>query len=141
MTVRLYEEGDEDKIVLQEAQSYMQGHIDNLNISELAKHSRVWVSENNGVITAMGGLVPMWTNRAQAWMMIADSAGANMMEIHKAVKQELINAPYVRIESTVDVGFKQGARWMKMLGFELEGYMKAYRPDGADMLLYSRVRR
>jgi len=40
----------------------------------------------------------------------------------------------------VDVGFKEGHRWIKMLGFELEGYMKAYRPDGADMLLYARIK-
>jgi RimJ/RimL family protein N-acetyltransferase len=45
-----------------------------------------------------------------------------------------------RYESTVDVGFKQGHRFMKMLGFEVEGYLKAYRPDGADMVLYARVK-
>jgi RimJ/RimL family protein N-acetyltransferase len=56
------------------------------------------------------------------------------------VVEFLDNAPYRRIEATVDVGFKQGHRWIKMLGFELEGYMRAYRPDGADMLLYARVK-
>jgi hypothetical protein len=46
---------------------------------------------------------------------------------------------YRRIEATVDVGFTEGERWMTLLGFEYEGLMRAYRPDGQDMLMFARV--
>ena len=83
---------------------------------------------------------PQWENRATAFALLSDDSGPHFPAIHSAVVEFLDNAPYRRIEATVDVGFKQGHRWIKMLGFELEGYMKAYRPDGADMLLYARVK-
>jgi len=44
-----------------------------------------------------------------------------------------------RLETYVDVGFAPGHRWVKMLGFEVEGYMKSFRPNGDDMVLYARV--
>ena len=86
------------------------------------------------------GVEPQWENRAIAFALISGAAGPYFWAIHSAVRNFLNSTPYRRIEATVDVGFEQGHRWIKMLGFEIEGYMKAYRPDGADMLLYARVR-
>lgn len=141
MIVRPYEQGDEDNIDLQESQSYMMDHIDNINVAELAACSDVWCGEHNGKIVAMGGIVPIWEGRGQAWMLIANVAGVRMTHVHKAVLNALVKSKCTRIEATVDIGFKQGVRWMKMLGFELESYMKAYRPDGGDMLMFARIRR
>lgn len=141
MIVRSYIEGDEDNIDLQESQSYMMDHIDNINVVELSKISDVWCCEQDGKIVAMGGIVPIWEGRGQAWMLVANVAGVRMTHVHRVVLQKLVSSSCTRIEATVDVGFTQGVRWMKMLGFELESYMKAYRPDGGDMLMFSRVRR
>jgi len=76
-----------------------------------------------------------------AWMWMSDVSGRHMVKIHREVEKFLIKSPFRRVEATVDIGFEPGVRWMKMLGFELEGYLRAYKPDGGDMLMFARVRR
>jgi hypothetical protein len=133
--------GDTTKITTQPAQQYLHRIVDvRADFTELANKGLAWTAESNGVILAVAGVEPQWENRATAFAIIADSAGFLFPAIHKAVARFLDSTSYRRIEATVDVGFEQGHRWIKMLGFEIEGYMRAYRPDGADMLLYARIR-
>ena len=141
MIVRAWRRGDTEAVELQSAQQYLRCIVDvRADFTELAEQGLVWTVEHDGVILGIGGLEPQWENRATVFALLSDDSGPHFKAIHSAVVEFLDNAPYRRIEATVDVGFKQGHRWVKMLGFELEGYMRAYRPDGADMLLYARVR-
>ena len=126
---------------MQPAQEYLTRIVDvRGDFTELSDKGLAWTAEHEGVVLAVAGVEPQWENRATAFALLSDDSGPHFPAIHSAVVEFLDNAPYRRIEATVDVGFKQGHRWIKMLGFELEGYMKAYRPDGADMLLYARVK-
>ena len=141
MIVRPWTMGDTVKIATQPAQQYLHRIVDvRADFTELANQGLAWTAESENRILAIAGVEPQWENRAIAFALIAESAGAHFRAIHSAVADFLNRTPFRRIEATVDVGFKQGHRWIKMLGFEIEGYMKAYRPDGADMLLYARVR-
>ena len=141
MIVRPWQTHDTVKITAQPAQQYLYRIVDvRGDFTELSEKGLAWTAEHDGKILAIAGGDPQWENRAIAFALIAESAGRFFPAIHKAVRDFLIRTPYRRIEATVDVGFKEGHRWIKMLGFELEGYMKAYRPDGADMLLYARVK-
>lgn len=115
------------------------GELD-ADLTHLADAGLAWTAEDDGEIIGIAGLAPQWENRAIAWALISASAGKRFQVIHRAVKRFLDVSPFRRIEANVDVGFEQGERWMKMLGFEYEGYLRAYRPDGADMLLFSRIR-
>lgn len=99
------------------------------------------VGEVDGEILIIAGLAPQWENRAMAWTLISKNAGSHFRTIHREVEKFLVRSPFRRIEATVDVGFKEGHRWMKMLDFEPEGVMRAYRPDGGDQVLYARIRR
>ena len=141
MIVRAWRRGDTEAVELQSAQQYLRCIVDvRADFTELAEQGLVWTVEHDGVILGIGGLEPQWENRATAFALLSDDSGPHFKAIHSAVVEFLDNAPYRRIEATVDVGFKQGHRWIKMLGFELEGYMRAYRPDGAVMLLYARIK-
>lgn len=142
MIVRPWEPGDLERLSLQKAQDYLfeivpSGHID---LSVLVPDGLAWTGEVDGEVMAIGGVEPIWNDRAVAFMFISGKAGPHFRAVHKAVSDFLDNAPFKRIEAYVDVGFKEGGRWMNMLGFGLEGYMRAFRPDGVDMLLYARVR-
>lgn len=133
--------GDTVKIATQPAQQYLHRIVDvRADFTELANQGLAWTAESEGRILAIAGVEPQWENRAIAFALISGAAGPYFWAIHSAVTRFLDSTPYRRIEATVDVGFEQGHRWIKMLGFEIEGYMKAYRPDGADMLLYAKVR-
>ena len=142
MIARPWEPGDVGKMRLQGAQDYLSKIVvpDDIDLSPLVPHGFAWTGEVDGEIIVVGGLEPVWNDRAIAFAFMFANAGPHFLTIHRAVKSFLDQAPFRRIEATIDVGFKAGARWMKMLGFELEGLMKAYRPDGADMLLYAKVK-
>lgn len=141
MIVRPWMPGDSQRVVLQPAQHYMYGFQElNADLSHLSDAGLAWTAEHDGEVLGIAGLAPQWENRAIAWALISESAGKHFQVIHRAVKRFLDVSSFRRIEANVDVGFEAGERWMKMLGFEYEGYMRAYRPDGADMLLFARVR-
>jgi RimJ/RimL family protein N-acetyltransferase len=140
MIVRPWQLGDTDKLKLQPAQEYMSGwNILSADLTDLSEAGLAWTAEHDGVILGIAGLAPQWENRASAWALISDAAGPHFRKFHGAVSRFLVMSNYRRIEATVDVGFEAGHRWMKMLGFEHEGLLRAYRPDGADMHLYARV--
>ncbi len=140
MIVREWREGDVERMKVQHSQLSIKESLLDLDIAPLAEQGLVWTGESDEGIIAVGGLAPQWKGRAVAWTVISEISGKYFMQIHRAVRDVLIHSGFRRIEATVDVNFKQGHRWMKMLGFEPEGYMKAYTPSGDDQILYARVR-
>lgn len=141
MIVRPWKRGDCEKIDVQIAQQYVGDLADvSHDLTPLSDLGLAWTAEANGEVIACGGLLPQWENRAVAWMLVGAGAGPYFKAIHRHVKQFLVKSSYRRIEAHVDVGFEQGIRWMHMLGFELEVYRRAFRPDGADMLEFVRIR-
>jgi len=141
MIVRRWKLGDTDKIKLQPAQQYMHGWaMLEADLTDLSEAGLAWTAEHDGRVLAIAGIAPQWENRALAWALISDEAGSHFKTIHRAVSRFLDVCEYRRVEANVDVGFEAGDRWMKLLGFEYEGRLKAFRPDGADMLMYARIR-
>ncbi len=141
MIVRPWIVGDSAKVLLQPAQQYTADIADvTSDLTPLSELGLAWTGEHEGRVIACGGLLPHWPGRATAWMLIGHAAGPHFAAIHRHVFKFLTRSPYRRIEAHVDVGFKEGIRWMKMLGFEFESYKRAYRPDGADMLEFVRIR-
>ena len=88
---------------------------------------------------ACGGTMEMWPGRHQVWVYTTPTAGRCMVRISRLAK--LIIEPIVgRIESTVRADFKQGHRWAKMMGFEVEApLMRGYSPRGEDHVGYVRI--
>lgn len=93
-------------------------------------------------VLACAGVAEVWTGRALAWALLAGDAGRHMIALHRAVAGFLAQAPYRRIEATVDAGFDAAHRWIEMLGFQREtpDGMQGFNPDGSAAFLYSRVK-
>jgi len=129
---------------LQEAQRYFVGDISGEAYGRmLAQSPYAFTALDGDRVIACSGCVEIWDNRAMAWALISKDAGRNMVGVHKAVAGFLAGAKWRRIEATVDVGFEAGMRWLTMLGFECETPdrpMRAYRPDGGDCYLFSRIK-
>ncbi len=140
MIVRPWEEGDTERLILQDSQSYMSLMLDELDLQPLAAENMAWSCELDEGIMGIGGIIPQWENRAIAWAMVSKEAGRCFLQIHKETKRQIDAAPFRRIEATIDVGFKPGHRWVEMLGFEMEGYLRHYRPDGGDQIMYARIK-
>lgn len=96
---------------------------------------------HDGKVIAVAGLADVWPGRALLWSYMGGHAGPHMVAIHKVALRMIAAYEGARIEADVDVDFKPGHRWIKMLGFELEtARMRKYRPDGGDMAKYVRIR-
>ena len=90
-------------------------------------------------ILAIAGVEPQWENRAIAFALISGAAGPYFWAIHSAVRNFLNSTPggASRLPWTLGssrASLDQDARVRDRRVHE------AYRPDGADMLLYARVR-
>jgi hypothetical protein len=90
----------------------------------------------------MAGLIPVHPHRALAWMLLSEGAAAHMLPIVRKIKRVVANAPWRRVELTVNANFEDGQRFARLLGAVLETPepMRAYGPDGDDQFMYALVR-
>lgn len=93
----------------------------------------------NNIVLGAAGIWVMENHRGLAWALISDTIGTDFIHFHKAVANFLDNLDIQRVEMAVETNFKQGVRWAKMLGFNLEGLMHNYYPNGSDAYLFART--
>lgn len=105
-------------------------HIDNGLAMAVVSGSR---------ILAVGGILDVWENYGKAWGLLADDLNGNMAPIHRIVERVLTVSPLRRIEAQVAVDHRAGQRWVRMLGFQHEGRMRAFFND-QDYDLFARVK-
>lgn len=143
MIVRDWHPSDNQQIVLQDEQVDMREMINNgyMNFEPLVEHGLVKsIVSDNGEILLIGGLAPQWEGRAILFSLLSKHAKNHMIGIHRITTDFIKERPFVRIEAQVKVGFTAGHKWIKMLGFEVEGLLKKFYPSGDDYVMYSRVR-
>ena len=117
-------------------------------------HSRQWDSDYCDALLKAGpcftlidddkiicccGLCHQWEERAIVWCIMSKYAGAYMLTITRATFNFLKLMNIRRLEAHVDPNVKEHQRWIRMLGFEFEGRMRAFAPDGRHFDLYARV--
>ena len=128
------------RLLLQPSQAIMQPTLADPSYGpSLAAAGPAYSAVDGDAVFACAGLIPQWNGRALAWALIAAEAGRHMVGIHKAVRRALDVHPFRRVETAVVSDFVQGHRWATLLGFEREGRMRAYTPEGQDCDLYARV--
>lgn len=100
----------------------------------------------NGFPVLSGGVFPLSSYVAQAWMLVSNQ----FLESTRREKHFITNklkslideeGPFGRIQADTETWFDQGANFLEYLGFEREGVMKNFNPDGSDSYLYGYVRR
>lgn len=140
MMIVAFEPAHLDRLLLQPSQAIMQPVLaDPAYGPSLASAGPAYSAVHGDAVFACAGLIPQWHGRALAWALIAEEAGGHMVAIHKAVRRALNIHHFRRVETAVASDFPQGHRWAAMLGFEREGRMRAYTPDGQDCDLYALV--
>lgn len=126
---------------LQSKQGKLAGSLtDPAYVASLVNSGNAFAALVDGRAVAFGGCIELWQDRAYAWMLIGEDAGPHFFPIVRAVSGFLKAAPWRRVEAAVACDFRNGHRLIKMLGFEHEGRMRAFSPDGADHDLYARVK-
>lgn len=96
-------------------------------------------AEHNGEIIACCGVAYTAFKGGMLWGFVSKDAGRHMVRLHKCLRRFLGLIKARRLDATVEAGFAPGCRWLALLGFECEGLMRAFGPDGSDHLRFARV--
>jgi hypothetical protein len=102
------------------------------------------VAVRGGNLIAAGGIVPHWPGRGEAWALVSSTAEprdlAPAIRLARAwLDQRQRNPMFNRLEAYVRNGAPWRASFMRGLGFEPEGLLTAWGPDGSDFAIYARV--
>lgn len=95
-----------------------------------------------GRLAACAGVMPLAPHRGFGWALVGALSARGWVGFTGATRSVLQAAEgrgIRRIETIVDADFPPGIVWVKALGFEVEGYMPGYWPDGRAALLYGRL--
>lgn len=98
---------------------------------------------NGEKLLGIAGAYRSWPGSAQAWAVFDKAVDHFPIELTKVCLSLMQYArkeqDLRRLSLTVRDGFKKGDRFAKALGFEPEGHMRRYLPDGGDAILYARL--
>ena len=129
-----------EQIIAQESQQFL-GKWIQPGQSKTLENEYTFTGIYEGRVLICAGLLPAWSNRAIGWAYLDIEARRHMTFITKSIMRFLEICPFDRVETAVDCDFKEGNRWARMLGFDLEAScMKKFRVDGGDCSLYARIR-
>ncbi len=87
------------------------------------------------------GIIYINKFRSIAWALLGRDSGKHMLTLTRKVREIIHSHPSPRIEILVDYDFKEGHRWAKLMGFEVEApRMQKHGFFGNDETLYARIK-
>lgn len=92
-------------------------------------------------VIACGGVRELWEGVGEAWALLGVGVIAHRISVARVMKLKLGEASdkFHRIQAHARMDFSIAHMFLRKLGFEEEGYMRAYYPDKMDAILYSIV--
>ena len=108
-------------------------------------HSNVvgLTGRRNGDIIVMGGVHVLWQGVGEGWIMVSKHAYKTPITVARYADEffDVImhEAQVQRVQASVHAEDSQAVKFAKWLGFENEGLMKKYGPDGSDYYRMARV--
>ena len=128
-----------DGLLLQEAQRGMKVYLSSDYGRILEQAGQAFTAVKDDRVLGCAGIEIVWENRGVAWSLLGPITPFELLAVHRHVAAFLESQRLRRIEMTVDAGHVAGQRWASMLGFQFEGTLRAYTPDGRDCHLYARI--
>jgi len=107
---------------------------------ERAAQHDAWTGIVNGHIIAAAGFIPMWDGVAECWFIGSDRIQTRIKSVLKTTKQIINEVSYKRLHSNVRADWMKAIRFAEVLGFEKEGLMKKFGPEGSDYLVMGKVK-
>lgn len=89
------------------------------------------------------GVVLMGWNRGEAWTLPSKLFYRHIKGCYKEIKNILESIArehkLIRVQSMIHPSLEVGDRWMRHLGFQYEGTLRAFSPLNEDMRIFSRI--
>lgn len=139
MNVIPFEPEHLERLQLQSAQRYMVSHICVEYLKVLQAVGPALSAEGDGRILACAGVAFQGFGMGLLWAFVSQDARRHFVKLDRCVRRLLSLTNLKRIEATTEVSFAQGCRWLTLLGFENEGRMRAYGPNGEDHYRFARI--
>lgn len=97
----------------------------------------------DGLPILIGGIIILWAGVGEVWAVVTRRAAEIPITTHRTSVRYLEimsrEAGIVRAQCVVRSDFETGKRWVKSLGFRLEGLLRKYGKSGEDYLRYARI--
>lgn len=98
----------------------------------------------DGEPIACAGIALQEWSRGEAWALFSEKFYQHKLFIYKLIKKALPAAFHEcklrRIQAIIDTDYPENKKWIEKLGFEYEGRMKQWGPNGQDFLIYARLK-
>tara|TARA_S200002703_G_scaffold109005_1_gene94789 strand:- start:2081 stop:2521 length:441 start_codon:yes stop_codon:yes gene_type:complete len=99
---------------------------------------------DNGHLVASGGVQPLWNGVGEGWFVQSGFFPKKKISIIKLIKEnfdDIINEnSFFRVQAGVRSDWRQGVRFAEYFGFQHEGIMRKYGPDGQDYHRMARIK-
>lgn len=98
--------------------------------------------DDDGRPIMAGGAVPFWAGTAEVWIAQGPAAAGRPATVAMLTWRHLcrLQARFRRVQATVRAGDEPAFRLLARFGFEFEGVLRAFGPDGADHYMMARIR-
>ena len=97
----------------------------------------------DGYVIASAGIKPLWPGVGEAWIVASDNMPKKKLSVIKLIRENfdrmIQDNNFVRVQACVRSDWPEAKRFAEFLGFEHEGIMKKYGPDGQDYYRMARV--
>lgn len=128
------------QLALQPAQQWMKDMVTLEQAQALGRSYKVVTGMDGDRVLGVAGIELYWEGRGMLWSFLADNVARQFVAMHRIAKKFVQDSGVRRLEAHVEVGFGQGHRWMKALGFYVETpCARAYQAGGRDCTIYARV--
>lgn len=111
-------------------------------LDQLEKPGMSWTGIVDDKIIAAGGMINMWGNVYEGWVMATNDIHKHPIQTARIIKKifdkVMIDNKVERLQTTVRSDFETGHKFAKWLGLHSEGVMKKYM-DNNDYDLYARL--
>jgi hypothetical protein len=112
-------------------------------ITETADYNRSWSATDRGKVFLCFGIRPAWTGVGEAWLLPGNNISDHAISVTRYARNlftELLqNGEYARIHIAVRADNDIALKFAKALGFEVEGVMRNFGPDGVDSYMMARI--
>lgn len=115
----------------------------NQMIAAQAKHGNAFTAILHGTPVACFGSVRIWNGVEEMWLLMEERGRNIAVSLTKAAIAyrdfRVISGNLHRLQITVRCEDMRAVRWASFIGFNIDGMMMRYGPDGSNYYLMSRT--
>jgi len=131
-----------DQIELRPEDEYtrtLPGYRDELEV--LAEQGYSCTVLVDGVITGMGGIKRYHNGVGEGWVVFPAEAERYKWQIVRMTREALhkYEQGFHRVQAVARCNWNAAIHFLQILGFEIEGTLRKYGPDGSDYYMMSRI--